>query len=86
MTALSGRVRRLEQASSNDCPVCAEPILQRAAGFYPELTEATPPVPNCPICGKARRVIMLVRDLDFYRNLDRLRAIRQPSTIAEVLR
>jgi hypothetical protein len=65
MTALSGRVRRMEQASSNDCPVCADrpPIMLRG-------TEQT--VEPCPACGRVPMVVRLIRDRDFYRNADRL--------------
>jgi hypothetical protein len=62
MTRLAGRVKRLEENGSGDCPHCAKPVLVRGEREGP----------SCPVCGRARTVIRVIRDPDFYRNAARL--------------
>ena len=65
MTRLAGRVKRLEANGSGPCPACAEPVMVRG----------TSEVPRCPVCGRARLVIRLVHDPDFYGNAARLKEL-----------
>ena len=64
-TALLSRVRRLEANGGGRCPACVKPLMVRG----------TSEVPRCPVCGRARLVIRLVHDPDFYGNAARLKEL-----------
>jgi hypothetical protein len=67
-TLVINRLRRLEDrgGGAGSCPACAGKCVTLRGEQAP---------PRCELCGKELFTIRVVRDVDFYRNRERLREV-----------